>query len=206
MLRGQAVEYFVEVVAVEPVSLTRNLVQCGVRYLVGLIDAALNDDVAIEIAVPYMHGDCDLAEAKPPWSQFKPDVLHGGAASRRRRSREVISQCGTLFAMRMSNERDQALLRSAVPETTANLRTRTLAQSGSDHCAHQPGSHRGNALRNAVRPQHLVLRDVGFGRRGTADDGAADKAIAEEPRASCGVRSTARMTDHSEAIDAKVVG
>jgi hypothetical protein len=33
----------------------------------------------------------------------------------------VISQCGTLFAMRMSNDRDQALLRSAVSDTAANL-------------------------------------------------------------------------------------
>jgi len=33
----------------------------------------------------------------------------------------IISQCGTLFAMRMSNDRDQALLRSAVSDATANL-------------------------------------------------------------------------------------
>ena len=33
----------------------------------------------------------------------------------------IISQCSTLFVMRMSNERDQALLRSAVPDAAANL-------------------------------------------------------------------------------------
>ena len=33
----------------------------------------------------------------------------------------IISQCSTLFAMRMSNERDQALLRSAVSDAGANL-------------------------------------------------------------------------------------
>ena len=33
----------------------------------------------------------------------------------------IISQCSTLFAMRMSNERDQALLRSAVSDAAANL-------------------------------------------------------------------------------------
>jgi uncharacterized protein len=33
----------------------------------------------------------------------------------------IISQCSTLFAMRMANERDQALLRSAVPDAGANL-------------------------------------------------------------------------------------
>jgi DNA helicase HerA-like ATPase len=33
----------------------------------------------------------------------------------------IISQCGTLFAMRMSNDRDQALLRSAVADHGANL-------------------------------------------------------------------------------------
>src|SRR5579884_1252632 len=33
----------------------------------------------------------------------------------------IISQCSTLFAMRMSNDRDQALLRSAVSDHAANL-------------------------------------------------------------------------------------
>jgi hypothetical protein len=33
----------------------------------------------------------------------------------------IISQCSTLFAMRMSNDRDQSLLRSAVSNTAANL-------------------------------------------------------------------------------------
>ena len=33
----------------------------------------------------------------------------------------VISQCSTLFAMRMSNERDQALVRSAISDAAANL-------------------------------------------------------------------------------------
>jgi hypothetical protein len=33
----------------------------------------------------------------------------------------IISQCSTLFAMRMSNERDQVLLRSAVSDSAANL-------------------------------------------------------------------------------------
>jgi uncharacterized protein len=33
----------------------------------------------------------------------------------------ILSQCGTLFAMRLSNDRDQAILRSAVSDSTANL-------------------------------------------------------------------------------------
>jgi DNA helicase HerA-like ATPase len=33
----------------------------------------------------------------------------------------IISQCNTLFAMRMANDRDQALLRSAVSDAAANL-------------------------------------------------------------------------------------
>jgi hypothetical protein len=33
----------------------------------------------------------------------------------------IISQCSTLFAMRMTNDRDQALLRSAVSDAAANL-------------------------------------------------------------------------------------
>jgi len=33
----------------------------------------------------------------------------------------ILSQCSTLFAMRMTNERDQALLHAAVPDTAADL-------------------------------------------------------------------------------------
>src|SRR5207302_6122844 len=33
----------------------------------------------------------------------------------------IISQCSTLFAMRMSNDRDQVLLRSAVSDSAAEL-------------------------------------------------------------------------------------
>ena len=33
----------------------------------------------------------------------------------------IISQCSTLFAMRMTNDRDQAILRSAVSDAAANL-------------------------------------------------------------------------------------
>jgi DNA helicase HerA-like ATPase len=33
----------------------------------------------------------------------------------------ILSQCSTLFAMRMTNDRDQALLRSAVADTAANF-------------------------------------------------------------------------------------
>ena len=36
----------------------------------------------------------------------------------------IISQCATLFAMRMANDRDQALLRSAVSDATADLLAR----------------------------------------------------------------------------------
>jgi DNA helicase HerA-like ATPase len=33
----------------------------------------------------------------------------------------IISQCSTLFVMRMANDRDQAILRSAVSDAAANL-------------------------------------------------------------------------------------
>ena len=33
----------------------------------------------------------------------------------------IISQCNTMFAMRMANDRDQALVRTAVPDAAANL-------------------------------------------------------------------------------------
>jgi len=56
----------VKVVQKSQLSLTSNFVQCGVRYLIGLIDTVLSHDVAIGLAVPYIHGNRDLAEPKPP--------------------------------------------------------------------------------------------------------------------------------------------
>ena len=187
-------------------ALPRNLVQGGARYLLGLVDAILDDDVAIGVAVPYMHGDGDLAEGKPPWFPFEMEVLDGGAAGRRRRTCEVISQRGTnLRALEHRERRKQVGHDSSTPAPCL-AHGRALAQTGSEHGAHEPRSHRDNALRNTVRAQHLALRDAGSGRRGTADDGTAREAIADESRASRRVRSTTGVADHREAIDAKVVG
>lgn len=71
----EAIEDFVEVVAVEPVSLASNLVQYGARYFIGLIDTVLNHNVTIGLAVPHVHGDRDFVEQEPPWSQFESKVL-----------------------------------------------------------------------------------------------------------------------------------
>src|SRR5204863_10010957 len=93
-LRGHAVEDFVEVVVDEPVSLIRKLVQRGVRYFVGLVDAALDDDIAIEVAVPHMHGYRDVPEAETPRPQLQLDVLDGGASCREGDTLHVRSQRG----------------------------------------------------------------------------------------------------------------
>ncbi len=45
------------------------------------------------------------------WSSQRPAELDS----------TILSQCSTLFAMRMTNDRDQALLRSAVADTAANF-------------------------------------------------------------------------------------
>jgi uncharacterized protein len=70
----------------------------------------------------------------------------------------VISQCGTLFAMRMSNDRDQALLRSAVPETTANLLAFVPSLGTREALAFGVGILLPTRLTFAELPQHLIPR------------------------------------------------
>src|ERR1700674_841272 len=73
----------------------RKFMQRGLRYFVGLVDAALDDDIAIGVAVPNMHRYRYISEAESPRPQLQLDVLDGGASSRRGRgTREVSLQRG----------------------------------------------------------------------------------------------------------------
>jgi uncharacterized protein len=76
----------------------------------------------------------------------------------------VISQCGTLFAMRMSNDRDQALLRSAVPETIANLLAFVPSLGTREALAFGVGILLPTRLIFAELPQHLIPRSDAIGR------------------------------------------
>src|SRR5450755_1125819 len=63
----QVVEDVFEVAVDEPMAAIRKSMQRGVRDFVGLIGTALDENIAVEIAVPNVHGGCDIAEAKSPW-------------------------------------------------------------------------------------------------------------------------------------------
>jgi hypothetical protein len=83
----------------------------------------------------------------------------------------VISQCGTLFAMRMSNERDQALLRSAVPETTANLLAFVPSLGTREALTFGVGILLPTRLKFGELPQQLIprsdaIKDIGVRARG----------------------------------------
>ena len=64
-----------------------------------------------------MSGD----EAEMATVTKEPDIVRQERHHPAELDATIISQCNTLFAMRLANERDQALLRSAVSDAAANL-------------------------------------------------------------------------------------
>jgi len=74
----------------------------------------------------------------------------------------IISQCSTLFAMRMSNDRDQALLRSAVSDTAADLFAFVPSLGTREALAFGVGVMLPTRLTFAELPPHLVPRSEAF--------------------------------------------
>ncbi|MGH6768686.1 MAG: ATP-binding protein [Xanthobacteraceae bacterium] len=74
----------------------------------------------------------------------------------------IISQCSTLFAMRMSNDRDQALLRSAVSDTAANLFAFVPSLGTREALAFGVGVPLPTRLTFATLPPHLIPRSEAF--------------------------------------------
>ena len=75
----------------------------------------------------------------------------------------IISQCSTLFAMRMANERDQAIVRSAVSDAAATSRLRaSLGPRGlafGEGVARRPGSSSNNCRKLSFpRASHTSTR------------------------------------------------
>ena len=75
----------------------------------------------------------------------------------------IISQCSTLFAMRMSNDRDQALLRSAVSDTAANLFTFIPTLGTREALAFGVGVPLPTRLTFAELPQAAIPRSEALG-------------------------------------------
>jgi DNA helicase HerA-like ATPase len=74
----------------------------------------------------------------------------------------IISQCSTLFAMRMSNDRDQALLRSAVSDTAANLFSFVPSLGTREALAFGVGVPLPTRLTFAELPPHLLPKSEAF--------------------------------------------
>jgi DNA helicase HerA-like ATPase len=74
----------------------------------------------------------------------------------------IISQCSTLFAMRMSNDRDQVLLRSAVSDTAANLFAFVPSLGIREALAFGVGVPLPTRLTFATLPPHLIPRSEAF--------------------------------------------
>ena len=70
----------------------------------------------------------------------------------------IISQCSTLFTMRLANERDQALLRSAVSDAAANLLSFVPSLGGREVLAFGEGVALPTRLRFKDLPAHQLPR------------------------------------------------
>lgn len=68
----------------------------------------------------------------------------------------ILSQCSTLFAMRLTNDRDQALLRSAVSDTAANLLSFLPSLGTGEVFAFGEGVSLPTRFRFRMLPQHLL--------------------------------------------------
>jgi len=74
----------------------------------------------------------------------------------------ILSQCSTLFAMRMSNDRDQALLRSAVSDSAANLFAFVPALGTREAIAFGVGVPLPTRLTFAELPRQMLPRSEAF--------------------------------------------
>jgi DNA helicase HerA-like ATPase len=86
----------------------------------------------------------------------------------------IISQCSTLFAMRMSNDRDQALLRSAVSDTAANLFTFIPTLGTREALAFGVGVPLPTRMTFAELPPQSIPRSEAFGSDPAIQTGPQD--------------------------------
>jgi DNA helicase HerA-like ATPase len=86
----------------------------------------------------------------------------------------IISQCSTLFAMRMSNDRDQALLRSAVSDHATNLFAFVPTLGTREAVAFGVGVPLPTRLTFAELPQHLLPASDSFAKDSSLKAGGED--------------------------------
>src|SRR5215217_3225598 len=76
----------------------------------------------------------------------------------------IISQCSTLFAMRMANGRDQGIVRSAVSDAAANLLAFVPSLGTREVLAFGEGVALPTRLKFKELPSHLIPRSEAIGR------------------------------------------
>jgi DNA helicase HerA-like ATPase len=90
----------------------------------------------------------------------------------------VISQCSTLFVMRMSNDRDQALVRSAVSDAAASLLSFVPSLGAREVFAFGEGVAMPARLIFTELPAHLLPSSEAFGKAHGAYGGIGPEFIA----------------------------
>jgi DNA helicase HerA-like ATPase len=86
----------------------------------------------------------------------------------------IISQCSTLFAMRMSNDHDQVLLRSAVADSAANLFAFVPALATREALVFGVGVPLPTRLTFPELPEHLLPRSDAFANDQTLQESGQD--------------------------------
>jgi uncharacterized protein len=97
----------------------------------------------------------------------------------------ILSQCSTLFAMRMTNDRDQELLRSAVADTAANLLAFLPSLGTGEAFAFGEGVMLPTRLKFKELPAHMLPRSDTMGDQGSVQtpfDGNSLAAVIERWR------------------------
>jgi hypothetical protein len=86
----------------------------------------------------------------------------------------IISQCSTLFAMRMANDRDQALVRSAVSDAAANLLAFVPSLGTREVLAFGEGVALPTRLKFKEVPEHLLPKSEAVSNARIHIEGAND--------------------------------
>ena len=108
----------------------------------------------------------------------------------------ILSQCSTLFAMRMTNDRDQALLRAAVADTAANLLPFLPSLGTGEAFAFGEGVALPTRLKFRQLPAHMLPRSDTMGR----DQGGAN-AVTDNSLAAVIERWRGRATRQRASVD-----
>ena len=92
----------------------------------------------------------------------------------------IISQCATLFAMRMANDRDQAMMRSAVSDATADLMSFIPTLGTREVIAFGEGVPIPTRLIFKTLPDHLIPRSEAVGSWMTNPEARSGQAFVQE--------------------------